>query len=83
MTLKTVLNKVIVEPVEAEMLKQRPSPREASSSRIRHRKNPKKAQSSQLAMERLMNRWKLKWVILYYSANIPARNCILMIRSIW
>ena len=51
MTLKTVLNKVIVEPVEAETVTK-------GGILIRHRKNRRKEQSLQPEKEKLMSLWK-------------------------
>ena len=50
MTLKTVLNKVIVEPVEAETV--------TKGGIIIHKKNPRKVQLSQPVKVKQTNRWK-------------------------
>ena len=53
MTLKTVLNKVIVEPVEAETVT-----KGGIIIPTQHKKNPRKVQLSQLVKVKQTNRWK-------------------------
>lgn len=78
MALKTVLNKIIVEPVEAET-------KTASGIIIPDsaKEKPQKGIVVATGKGNTTSRWKSKWEIQFYSVNIQELKSISTTKSIW